>query len=61
MVAGSAVASAAAGVVVARHDQHVHGRLRVDVAERHRPLGRVHDLTGHVSGDNLAEETVVHG
>ncbi len=48
------------GVVVARHDQHVGRRLRVDVAERDRALGGVHDVGLDVSGDDAAEQAVLH-
>ena len=30
-------------VVIARNDQHVHGRLGIDVVEGDHPIGRMHD------------------
>jgi hypothetical protein len=49
-----------AGVVVARDHQHVGRSLRVDVAERDRALGGVHDVGLDVTCDDAAEQAALH-
>ena len=46
--------------VAPRHHQHVHGRGRIDVLEGHRRLRLVHDIGGHVAGDDAAEQAIGH-
>src|SRR6266496_1756802 len=43
-----------------RDDEHVRGRLRVDVVERKNALVLVHDRGWDLTLDDLAEETVTH-
>src|SRR3954468_23196515 len=42
-------------------DQHVRGRLRIDVLEGEGSLVFVDLLRGDLAGDDLAEQTVAHG
>ena len=46
--------------VLARHDEHVHGRGGVDVAEGVGALGRGHLVGGDLARHDPAEEAVVH-
>ena len=46
--------------LVARDDEHVNRRLRVDVAERQAAVVLVHDVRGDLSVDDLLEEVVLH-
>jgi hypothetical protein len=48
------------GNVSARHDEDVHGRLRVDVPESYDPIVLVDDGAGDLPRDDLAEETILH-
>src|SRR5579871_3997238 len=47
--------------VLARDDEDVHRRLRVDVAERDDVVVLVHLGRGQVAGGDRAEEAVAHG
>lgn len=46
--------------VLVRHDQHVHGGLRLDVAEGGYVLVLVDDVGRDGAADDAAEEAVVH-
>ena len=46
--------------VPARHDQHVHRRLRVDVLEGDDAIVLIDNRRGNLAGDDLAEQAVRH-
>ena len=46
------------GEVLLRHEQHVHRRLRRDVAERDQVLVLEHDVGGDLAADDLVEDGV---
>jgi hypothetical protein len=43
--------------VVARDDEHMHGRLRVDVTKSQATLVLVNDVSGNFSRNDLTKET----
>ena len=45
-------------VVLTRHDEHVHRRLRRHVAKGHHPLVLADDVRGHLTRDDPAEQAV---
>ena len=47
-------------VVLPGDDEHVGRRLRVEVAERDRALGGVHDVCTDVTCDDAAEQAALH-
>ena len=57
------VRRAQGGDVLLRDDEHVHGRLSVDIAKRKHARGLSHDVRGNRAFDNSAKEAVciVHG
>src|SRR5215469_16270222 len=47
--------------MLARHDEKVHRRLRIDIAERDASLVLIHALRRNLSFDDFAEEAIHHG
>jgi len=47
-------------IVFLRDNQHMDGRLRVDIAERHRPGALQNPLSRELPSGNLAKQAVRH-
>lgn len=48
------------GIMFSRYYQDVGGRLRIDIAERDGPSTFPNAFSGDVTGDDPAEQTVIH-
>src|SRR5260370_10206612 len=47
-------------VVVLWNDEHMNGRLRIDITERQRPVAFQHPLSRQLTSANLAKHAIGH-